>query len=155
MKIHFEPKDFLRKFKIAASVALIRDVKPILCNVKIVADKRDGAVLMATDTDIGIRIRVDADVSENGEVLLPPKRFKQILESAKDERLILESTKTGIAVTGEYDGNEQWTLDTLPPDEFPVLADFSETACHEIPAGVLKETLLRTMFAVDNVCVFW
>jgi len=150
MKIQFEPKDFLRQFKIAASVAPVRDVKPILGNVKIVADKHNGVVLMATDIDIGIRIRVEADVSKNGEALLPPKQFRQILESAKDERLVLESTKNGILVTGAYDGNEQWGLDTQSPDEFPDVADFTETAYHEIPVAVLSETIRRTMFATDK-----
>ena len=104
MKIHFDPKDFLRQFKIAASVVPTRDVKPILCNVKIVADKRGGVVLMATDTDVGIRIRVDADVSKDGKALLPPKQFKQILASAKDGRLTLESTKTAFSSRGNTMG---------------------------------------------------
>jgi len=150
MKIHFEPKDFLRKFKIVASVAPVMDVNPTLCNVKIVADKRFGAVLMATDTGLGIRIRVDADVSKSGEALLPPKQFRQILESAKDDRLTLETTKNGILVTGKHDGNEQWGLDTLPPDEFPTVDEFTETAYHEIPAKTLSEMIRRTMFAIDT-----
>jgi len=150
MKIHFEPKDFLRKFKIATSVAPVMDVTPTHCNVKIVADKRFGAVLMATDTGLGIRICVDADVSKNGEALLPPKQFRQILESAKDERLTLETTKNGILVAGEHDGNEQWGLDTLPPDEFPYVDEFTETAFHEIPAKTLSEMIRRTMFAIDT-----
>ena len=148
MKIHFNPKDFLRQFKIVMSVALVRDIKPVLCNVKIVADKRDGVVLMATDTEIGIRCRVHADVSKNGVALLPPKQFRQILESVKDGWLTLESTKNGIFVTGEH--GEQWGLDTQSPDEFPDVADFSETAYHEIPARALSETIRRTMFAVDK-----
>jgi len=150
MKIYFEPKDFLRKFKIAASIAMSKDVKPVLCNVKIVADKRFGAVLMATDIGVGIRIRVDCDVAKNGEALLPPKPFRQILESAKDERLTLETTETGIAVAREYDGNEQWTLDTLPPDEFPCVDEFMEAAYHEIPANAFCEMIRRTMFATDT-----
>ena len=92
MKIHFNPKEFLRQFKIAASVVSTKDIKPSLCSVKVVADKNDGVVLMATDSEVGIRIRVDADVSKNG-------------------RLVLESTKTGMTVTREYGVNEQWGLD--------------------------------------------
>jgi len=148
MKIHFNPKDFLRQFKIAASIAPVRDVKPVLCNVKIVADKRNGVVLMATDTEVGIRCRVDADVTANGEALLPLKQFRQILESAKDERLTLESTQNGILVTGEH--GEQWGLDTQSPDEFPDVVEFAETAYHEIPATALSEMIRRTIFAVDS-----
>jgi DNA polymerase-3 subunit beta len=146
MKIHFNPKDFLRKFKIASTIALGKDVKPILQNVKIVADKKIGAVLMATDTTTGIRIRVDADVSVDGEALLPAKRFLKILETAK-ERLTLESTETGIAVTGE---RNQWAFHAVSPDEFPNVDEFSETAYHEIPAKTLCEVIERTMFATDK-----
>jgi len=123
---------------------------PILCNIKVVADKRDGVVLMATDSLIGIRCRIEADVSANGEALLPPKQFKQILESAKDGRLTLESTKNGILVTGKRDGNEQWGLDTQSPDEFPDVESFTETAYHEIPATVFREMICRTIFAIDS-----
>jgi len=148
MKIHFNPKVFLRQFKIAASVAPVRDVKPTLCNVKIVADKSDGVVLMATDTEIGIRCRVDADVLASGEALSPVKQFRQILESAKDGRLTLETTKNGILVTGEHGGH--WGLDTQSPDEFPDVAEFAETAYHEIPAKALSEMIRRTIFAIDT-----
>jgi len=148
MKIHFNPKDFLRQFKLASSIALGKDVKPILCNVKIVANKRDGVVLMATDTEFGIRCRIDADVSVSGEALLPPKQFRQILESAKDGRLTLETTANGIIVTGE--NGEQWGLDTQSPDEFLDVADFAETSYHEIPAKALSEMIRRTIFAIDT-----
>jgi DNA polymerase-3 subunit beta len=89
-------------------------------------------------------------VSANGEVLLPVKRFKQILESAKDKRLTLTSTNNGIAVSGYYDGSEQWGLDTLPPDEFPIIDEFMESAYHEIPAKALQETIRRTIFSTDK-----
>jgi DNA polymerase-3 subunit beta len=148
MKIHFNPKDFLRQFKIAASIAMGKDVNPAHRNVKIIADKNDGVVLMATDTEFGIRCHVDAVVSKNGEALLPPKQFRQILESAKDGRLTLGSTKNGIIVTGKHD--EQWGLDTQSPDEFPDVAEFAETAYHEIPAKVLSEMIRRTIFAIDT-----
>ena len=39
MKIQFERKDFLRQLKLAVNVAAVRDVVPILQNVKITADK--------------------------------------------------------------------------------------------------------------------
>ena len=53
MKIQFTPKDFLRLFKLAASAAAARDIKPMLQHVKIVADRKVGAILMATDTEVG------------------------------------------------------------------------------------------------------
>ncbi|MDR3183401.1 MAG: hypothetical protein LBT89_10900, partial [Planctomycetaceae bacterium] len=51
MKISFDRVKFLQSFQIAASVAAKRDVKPILQNVKISADKKNGVLLQATDTE--------------------------------------------------------------------------------------------------------
>jgi len=90
MQIHFSPKDFSSKFKLAASVAAARDIKPILQNVKIKAEKNVGAILQATDMEIGIRIRVDCDVSTEGEAILPTKRLTLILDRTGEERLTAE-----------------------------------------------------------------
>ena len=90
MQIHFNPKDFSSKFKLAASVAAARDIKPILQNVKIKADKGIGAILQATDMEIGIRIRVDCDVATDGEAILPTKRLAPILDLTGEDRLTIE-----------------------------------------------------------------
>ena len=147
MKIHFNPKDFSSKFKLAASVAAARDIKPILQNVKIKADKKVGAILQATDTEIGIRIRVDCDVTTNGEAILPTKRLTQILDLTGEEQLTIESTENNAAVSGE---NEKYDLNTQSPDEFPNVEEFEESAYHEIPAKALKEMIRRTIFAIDT-----
>ena len=94
MKIQFIPQDFLRLFKLAASAAAARDIKPILQNVKIVADKEVGTILMATDTELGIRVRLDVDVLEDGTALLPIKTLRTILDSTTEEILTMESVMT-------------------------------------------------------------
>ena len=147
MKIHFNPKDFSSKFKLAASVAAARDIKPILQNVKIKADKKVGAILQATDTELGIRVRVDCDVTTNGEAILPTKRLMQILNLTGEEQLTIESTDSDSVVSGE---NENYKLNTQSPDEFPNVEEFDETAYHEIPAKALKEMIKRTIFAIDT-----
>ena len=70
MRIHFSPKDFLPVFRLVKSAVPVRDVRPVLCHVKIVADGT-GTFLMATDCAASIRVRVDVDVSESGSALLP------------------------------------------------------------------------------------
>jgi DNA polymerase-3 subunit beta len=147
MKIQFDPKDFSSKFKLAASVAAARDIKPILQNVKVKADKKIGVILQATDTELGIRIRIGCDVTTNGEAILPTKRLTQILDLTGEERLVIESTDSSTVVSGE---NENYELNTQSPDEFPNVEEFEETAYHEIPAKALKEMIKRTIFATDT-----
>jgi len=147
MKIQFEPKDFSTKFKLAATVAAARDTKPILQNVKVRADKKAGVILQATDTELGIRIRFDCDVVNNGEAVLPTKRLTQMLDLTSEDRLIIESTDSNTIVSGE---NERLELNTQSPDEFPNVEEFEETTYHEIPAKALKEMIRRTTFATDT-----
>ena len=147
MKIQFEPRDFSPKFKLAASVAAARDIKPILQNVKIKADKKIGIILQATDSEIGIRIQFSCDIVANGEAVLPTKRLTQILDLTGEDRLTIESTDNSAVVNGE---REKYDLNTQPPDEFPNVEEFEETAYHEIPAKALREMIRRTVFATDT-----
>ena len=57
MKITFEREKFHAAFQTAAAVAPARSPKPILQNVKLEV-AADGATLMATDLEVGIRISV-------------------------------------------------------------------------------------------------
>ena len=147
MKIQFDPKDFSPKFKLAASVAAARDIKPILQNVKIKADKKVGVILQATDTEIGIRITFGCDVVNNGEAVLPTKRLTQILDLTGEDRLTIESSESNAVVNGE---KEKYDLNTQPPDEFPNVEEFGEDAYHDVPARALKEMIRRTVFATDT-----
>ena len=147
MKIQFSPKDFLRKFRLVADAASTRGIRPILQNVKIVADKRRGTFLMATDTDMGIRVCVDADVSENGNALLPVKRLVKMLPLFKDESVTLESSKTGIVLQA---GSKRSELETMAPDEFPDVTGVGRPATCVMTAWELRETIDRVIFAVDK-----
>jgi DNA polymerase III sliding clamp (beta) subunit (PCNA family) len=116
MKIHINPKDFAPKFRLAASVATCRDhyVSPMLQNVKINADKEYGVILQATDTEIGIRIRVDCDISKNGEAVLPKDRLTKILDLTTEETLTLQYVEGKIVIEGV--DKERYELDTFEPD---------------------------------------
>ena len=148
MKIDFTPKDFLRLFKLAAGVASTKYITPILQNVKIVADKQNGAILMATNLEIGIRVRLDVHVSESGEALLPVKTLRTILDSTKESTLTMERTQDGKVVV--YGANERHELCTQDPDAFPNVEEFDASDYFELGVDNAQTLLNRTIFAVDN-----
>jgi len=148
MKIDFTPKDFLRLFKLAAGVASTKYITPILQNVKIVADKQNGAILMATNLEIGIRVRLDVHVSESGEALLLVKTLRTILDFTKEPTLTMERTQDGKVVV--YGANERHELCTQDPDEFPNAEEFDASDYFELGVDNVQTLLNRTIFAVDN-----
>ena len=147
MKVTCDREKLLHAFQTAASVAPTRSPKPILQNVKLEA-RDDGATLMATDLEIGIRIDVQGlEVSVSGNVILPISRFGSILRESSDEKLYLESDGRSTLVRGQ---RSEFRLPSENPDEFPNVNLFAEEKYHEMPARFFREIVRRTAFATDN-----
>ncbi len=147
MKIKCNREQLLAAFQNVAPVAPARSPKPILRNVKLLANATE-TTLMATDTEVGIRQEVDGvDVAVPGSVVLPVARFGSILRELSDEQLSIETDGTGIVVRGE---RSEFNLPAENPDEFPEVTTFDEKKYQEIPARLVKELIRRTLFATDT-----
>ena len=128
-----------------ASVAVpSRDVKPILRNIKAVASKT-GWTLMATDLELGLRLELrSVKVEKAGEALLPAGRLTSILRESTDDELTIEADSSSTTVRGQ---NTEFVMPAEDPGGFPEIASFGEDEYHELPAGVLREMIRRTVFA--------
>ena len=147
MKVTCDREKLLAAFQTAAGVAPARSPKPILQNIKLEVSEQ-GAILMATDLEVGIRIQVPGlEVQVPGSAILPLQRFGSILRESSDEQLRLESDAQGTLVRGQ---RSEFKLPAENPDEFPAVAEFSEQKYHELPARLLREVIRRTIFATDN-----
>ena len=147
VKMSVQRDKLLAGFQIVAGVVPARSPKPILQNVKLEATEGEATVI-ATDLEIGIRRHIsDVDVQVAGSVLLPSTRFLAILRESGDERLELEADPQGTLIKGE---RSEYRLPAGNPDEFPSVAEFSESDFHELPSRLLRELFRRTVFATDT-----
>lgn len=146
MRITCERDKLLSAFLSASAVAPARSPKPILQNVKLeVTDA--GALLMATDLEIGIRVELaGVEVERPGSVVLPTGRFGPILRESSDAKLRLESDSSGTLIRGD---RSEFRLPGESPEEFPVVAAFQEAKYHEVSARLFRELIRRTVFATD------
>lgn len=128
-----------------ASVAVpSRDVKPILRNLKMIADK-DGVTLLATDLELGVRLAVrSVKVERAGEALLPASRLVSILREATDDELTIEATKENSVISGAAN---EFEMPGEDPAEFPDIPTFTDANHHELSAGALREMIRRTVFS--------
>lgn len=147
MKVTCNREKLLSAFQAAQAVAPSRSPKPILQNVKMQVSE-DGAVLLATDLEVGIRVEVPGiEVEVPGAAVLPIGRFASILRESTDETLHLETEGQATRVRGE---RSEFRLPAEDPEEFPAVAEFTETKYHELPARLLRELIRRTVMATDN-----
>jgi DNA polymerase-3 subunit beta len=147
MRLTCQREKLWHAFQTAAGVAPARSPKPILQNLKLEATA-EGATLMGTDLEVGIRIGVPGfEVEVPGSVVLPIARFGSILRESTDEKLALESDGQKILVRGQ---RSEFQLPSQNPDEFPTVSAFEEESYHELTARFFRETARRTVFATDT-----
>ena len=147
MKALCDRKGLLAAFGMVGGVAPARSPKPILQNVKLVADPDHGSILMATDMEVGIRHRVlGVKVDEPGAVILPTNKMQSILATSNDAELLIETEAEHLLVSGLY---SKFKLPSEDPNLFPEVPDFGATSYHVIAAGDLRKAIRRTMFSTD------
>ncbi len=147
MKALCNREGLLAGFGMVAGVVPARSPKPILQNVKLVADADEGSILMATDMEVGIRYRVlGVKVDRPGSVILPTQKVQSILRTSTDEELAVEADDDKLIVRGLH---AQFKLPSEDPALFPEVPDFAAASYHVVAAADLKRLIRRTMFATD------
>jgi DNA polymerase-3 subunit beta len=144
MKIVCHREGLLAACQLASAAVAARDVKPVLRNIKAIVED-DRCTLMATDLEIGLRLEVRGiKVEEAGEALLPTARLIAILREATDEEMTIEAGPDKVIVRGN---TNEFEMPGEDPSAFPDVPAFAEEKLHEIPAGVLRDMIKRTLFA--------
>ncbi len=148
MKIKCNREKFAHYFGLASLAVAIKDVRPILQNVKMIANQ-EGILLMATDGEIGIRIFMseDVQVDESGEAILPTRLFKGILQESHDKEIFLEFSEEKTLIYGE---RSRYELQTQPVREFPDLTDFEADNYYKIDGKILRTMIRRTIFSTET-----
>ncbi|QGJ70904.1 DNA polymerase III beta subunit [Planctomycetales bacterium 10988] len=147
MNLVGEREKLLSAFQMVSPVVPSRTTHPILQNIKLEADG-DHGYLLASDSDISIRVKVDGlQVEEAGSVVLPTSRFGRILRESSDEQLKLKTEEKTTLIKGS---RSEFRLPGEDPQEFPTIAPFAETRYHEIPAKNFREMIRRTVFATET-----
>jgi DNA polymerase-3 subunit beta len=144
MKALCNRESLLAAFQLASAAIPTRDVKPILKNLKAIAED-DRCTLMATDLELGIRLELRGlKVEQGGEAILPASRLLAILRESQDEELTIEADSNSCKVLG---ASLEFDMPSEDPGSFPDLPTFNEDKYHEITAGSLREMIRRTGFA--------
>src|SRR5262245_50287310 len=145
MKAVCQREALLSACQLASVAVASRDVKPILKNLKAIVEA-DRCTLMATDPELGIRLEVrSVKVEEAGDAIIPAARLVSILRESSDEELTVEATTEACVVRGQFN---EFEMPSEDPANFPDIPSFAEEKYHEISAGVLREMIRRTLFAV-------
>jgi len=126
-----------------------RNSMPILANVLLEADKTgEGELrLAATDLEVGLRGRHDAQVEKAGGLTVAAKKLFEIVRELPDDQIALESTAN--SYLDIRCARSHFTLAGTAAEEYPTLPEFSPEATVRIPSEVLSAMIERTMYAAS------
>ena len=149
MKFSIERADLVKAVAQAQSVVEGRHTIPILANVQIEATP-EGVSFRATDLDTEVVDRATAHVERPGATTVSAQMLNEIARKLPDGSLVT------IAVDGANErltvqaGRSNFTLATLPTEDFPVMANAEYTANFAAPAPVLRRLFDKSKFAISN-----
>ncbi len=100
------------------------------------------------DLEIGIEAIIDAEVKEEGSVIVPAKLFYDIVKKAPSESITISVSDK--FVTSITSGKSRHRLTGMSTKDYPSLPKEEETDSLVIKAGVLEELIKHTMYAISN-----
>jgi len=141
-------KDVLSKaVGLAQSAVSNKTTLAILGNLLFEVEK--GSVhVMGTDLEIGLKVKVEAEVVQTGSVTIPAKKLSEIIRECPDgeieitvdanHRIHIQSGKTSFKIVG------------LARDEYPNLPQVKDEKGIEIPSGAFLEMIQKAMVSISN-----
>ena len=129
------------------NVVSTRTTLPILSNVLIQASN-GGLSLTTTDLDVGVRCRVEADVTRTGSTTLPARKLFSILKEVPAAEIEIEVDDRNAASI--RCGSSYYKIMGLPEEEFPRFPESGGGTALKIEQIVLGNMLKKTAYAVSN-----
>jgi DNA polymerase-3 subunit beta len=140
VKLSVPTADLLAQLQTVTRVASARSAVQALSGVMISAPDGSTPELLATDTEIGLRVPLSAEVSQPGAVVLPARLLLDVVRTLPAERLTLELR------TAEQDvelvcGSATFHLRTLRAEDFPTLPPPTPDTRITLPVAAFVQTV--------------
>ena len=148
MKATIERATLLKSLGHVQSVVERRNTIPILSNV-LIEGASDGSIrLTATDLDLQIVDSVQAAVERPGAITVPAHTFFDIVRKLPEGAQVLLDAADGKMLVQA--GRARFNLQTLPRDDFPMIAEGALPTTFELPASTLIQIIDSTRFAIST-----
>jgi DNA polymerase-3 subunit beta len=133
--------------QVVTSAVPTKSTLPILSNILIEAD-REGLILVATDLDLSIKTRGEAEVAAEGRITVPAKRIGEIVRELPADATVKVAV-SGTKVKLNY-GNGSSTIIGLDSEDFPQLPQIDAEKMIPLATEVVEKAVRRTAYAVST-----
>lgn len=148
MKVLLEKKVLEQGILTCAKAISARSPLPILSHVLIKAED-DALTLIGTDLELGITCHIPAQVLKAGSITAPARVLSEIVTQLPDSDVALEVKDKGVTLELRAD-QSQYTLNTLPAEDFPLIPQASTYPTLALEQQLLKGMIQRVIFAAAS-----
>jgi DNA polymerase III subunit beta len=140
VKLSLSTANLLAQLQTTTRVASTRSVVQALSGVMVSASADSASELLATDTEIGLRVPLTADVERPGAVVLPARLFLDVVRTLPADRLTFElrSAEQDVELIC---GSATFHLRTLRSEDFPSLPSPSPETRITLPTEAFVQTV--------------
>lgn len=105
--------------------------------------------LQATDYELGISCKIEAQIEEPGTIVLSGRYFQEVVRKLPGDNVIITTNNTDhtVQITSN---TAQFNLLSLPAAEFPVLQQLESTTTFKIRDNIFRDLIKKTVFACSN-----
>jgi DNA polymerase-3 subunit beta len=124
----------------------LNPIMPVLSNIFIKV-KDNQIILRGYDLEIGIEHAEDADVKEEGEILVNSKLFCDIIRNLSEEEADIFTENNNLVIKS---GNAVFNIRWIETNAFPKLPEIEKENKISIKAEFLKNMIKNTIFSVST-----
>jgi len=147
MKINCQKEDLLYAVQAVARAVSVKNTLPVLGGIMIVAEE-GRMIFRATDLEMAMECIINADVQEDGTVVVPGKYFNDLVKHLPSGDICLESlSNQQMMVSYEQ---SQISVHCFDPEEFPSLPQIEGHVHGEIPAPVFRRLVRQVSIAAAS-----
>ncbi len=147
MKVRIGRDELLTGLQRVQGVVEKRNTMPILSNILLEA-KQDGAEIVATDLEIGMRGLYKATVVQAGGITISARKLFEIIKELPPGEIELTSGENNW--TAIQAGKSQFKIVGLPSTDYPALPAIEREGLTPLSGEGLLELIRKTLFAAGD-----
>ena len=147
MKVRITRDELLTGLQRVQGVVEKRNTMPILSNILLEA-KQDGAEIVATDLEIGMRGLYKATVLETGGVTISARKLFEIIKELPPGEIELSAGDNNWTTIRA--GKSQFKVVGLPSADYPALPSIEREGLTPLSGDGLLELIRKTLFAAGD-----
>ena len=138
---------FLEALNALQNITNKRGTLAILSNILIETDG-DNILLTATDLEVGLKIKIPAEIKESGNLTLPSKKIFEIVRESGSSSINIEETENSWVII--HAGLSTYNLAGMPSDEFPEFPEFNEDTFLSFDAHVFSDLIEKIIYSIAS-----